>query len=203
MEVQDTLYNGNTIRTYTGQYVDVFNPDPNTFHLVDIAVGLAYENRWNNQNKFHYSVAQHSLLVADLVPDELQLHALFHDASDAYIGDLSRPIKKLCPEFQTIESTLMVNLASTFGFTWPKAQEVEDADKCVMRLEYLAMMVARNPQSLEHPFDADDAMWRWLERACKLLELNIDEIIRDTPLADASSPLLMPMNAVIPKRRRP
>lgn len=73
----------------------------------DIAHSLSMQCRFNGHTRHFYSVAQHCYLVADLVPAEHQLAALLHDATEAYVGDLVRPLKQGMREFyecQNLES---------------------------------------------------------------------------------------------------
>lgn len=87
------------ILTYTGVYVDPLNLDPETVKIRDIAHALAHQCRYSGHTRRFYSVAQHSVLcairVAELGGDvELQLEALLHDAQEAYLQDMPRPLKE-------------------------------------------------------------------------------------------------------------
>ncbi|MEJ7824940.1 MAG: hypothetical protein WKF48_05900 [Solirubrobacteraceae bacterium] len=78
--------------------MDLYAPDPATLSLRDVARGLAYTCRYGGHVKNYYSVAEHSVLVRDLLrwqggsPDVLRA-ALFHDAAEAYLGDVVAPLK--------------------------------------------------------------------------------------------------------------
>lgn len=84
------------IQTFTGLAFDFAAPAPEQIAIEDIAHALSQQNRYTGHTSRPYSVAQHSLLVADLVtataPD-LGLTALLHDAAEAYLGDWSSPLK--------------------------------------------------------------------------------------------------------------
>lgn len=77
---------------------DLLKPRADLITTLDIAHALSLICRFNGHCNRHYSVAQHSLLVADIVESqghgpEIQLLALLHDAAEAYVGDLVRPLK--------------------------------------------------------------------------------------------------------------
>lgn len=82
------------IATVTGKVIDFLNPDPEQLSLDDIARGLSRAPRYAGQTDKPYSVIQHSLLVAHLVPAEHRLHALLHDAPEAYLCDVPSPAKE-------------------------------------------------------------------------------------------------------------
>ncbi len=88
----------NTIKVAAGHYVDLANPDPATIEIRSIAAGLSKICRFSGQCPRFYSVAEHSLHAAALadflcVPDEAKAAVLLHDAAEAYIGDMVKPLK--------------------------------------------------------------------------------------------------------------
>lgn len=87
------------ILTRTGRRFDLLMPKASQVSTLDIAHALANICRFNGHTRRHYSVAQHSLLVASIVPAEHQLAALLHDATEAYVGDMVRPLKQGMREF--------------------------------------------------------------------------------------------------------
>lgn len=86
-----------TMLTRSGQVVDLLAPSPHSIKLTDIAMHLSRIPRFNGATLRTWSVADHSLLVADLIgPEyepELALAALLHDAHEAYVGDIIQPLK--------------------------------------------------------------------------------------------------------------
>ena len=80
------------IQTFTGEIV-TFPIDPTKIHGEDIGHGLALCNRWLGATKTPFSVAQHSLLGAQIAPKDQKLAFLLHDANEAYLGDIVTPLK--------------------------------------------------------------------------------------------------------------
>ena len=94
-----------------GNIIDLLNPDPGQISIQDIADGLSKVCRFNGQIKEFYSVAQHSMHVAELVPDQFKLQALLHDASEAYICDVPTPFKRMLGDaYSIVEQRLMVTI---------------------------------------------------------------------------------------------
>ena len=98
---------GDWIMTYTGGQFYPLDPRPDEINITDIAHGLSQLNRYCGQAEFPWSVAQHSIAMSYLVPQEHALACLLHDASEAYMADLPRPLKKSLPSYVEIESYLL------------------------------------------------------------------------------------------------
>lgn len=83
------------IQTYSGHRVWPFNPTApeNVFCIEDIAHSLANIGRFNGHVKQFYSVAEHCVLGSQIVLPKFALQFLMHDAAEAYLGDVSRPVK--------------------------------------------------------------------------------------------------------------
>lgn len=135
----------NYISTYLG---NKFYPQEGKIErvdIVDIAHGLAYQCRFNGQTRDFYSVAQHSVLVADLVAPEIQLEALLHDAAEAYLGDMVKPLKVLLPDFSEVEDKVMKAIAKTFRLNYRHYAPIKRADLIVLATEKRDLM----PHSVE------------------------------------------------------
>lgn len=83
------------IQTFTGGDFDILDPDPAKITIEDVAHHLALLNRYTGATRLPYSVAQHSVIVSRIVPSRLALAGLLHDAEEAYVNDLSSPMKRL------------------------------------------------------------------------------------------------------------
>ncbi|MDH3660848.1 MAG: HD family hydrolase [Alphaproteobacteria bacterium] len=132
----------------SGRRLDLLDPSPLDIEIEDIAVGLARVARWNGQTSgaWALSVAQHSLLVEDLighfrrdVPTAWRLLALLHDAPEYVIGDLITPFKSaLGGDYMAIEQRLMAAIRRRFGLSnLPKAAGhlIKRADRAAAYLE--------------------------------------------------------------------
>lgn len=84
--------------TATGGRAYVLDPALSDIRVLDIAIGLSNICRFGGQLEHSYSVAQHSVLVSHLAPAPFRLAALLHDATEAYLGDVISPLKKLLGE---------------------------------------------------------------------------------------------------------
>lgn len=112
-----------------GGYIDLLNPDPKDIRIIDIGIGLTNQCRFGGQlSKGFYSVAQHCVIVSRLVPPQFALEALLHDASEAYIGDVQAPLKRILPDYKKIEKGLEDAISSRFGVKFG-SPEVKFADQ--------------------------------------------------------------------------
>ncbi len=128
------------VSTYTGRQFFPLAPDPDQVDLEDIAHGLAYQCRFNGQTRKFYSVAQHSVMVARLVPKRLRLAALMHDAAEAYMGDLVKPLKQLFPLFSSIESKVLSAIGQRYGITSFDDRAIKRADLIALATEKRDLM---------------------------------------------------------------
>ena len=99
------------IETFNHNFVHYIGQnDPRYFDIEDIAHSLSQLCRFNGHCIGTYTVAQHSCIVAEYARDEHKLIALMHDAAEAYIGDIPRPLKYLIPDIKKVENWLMTQI---------------------------------------------------------------------------------------------
>lgn len=143
--LEENLFTPDCIRTVSGIYMNVFEPTVDMICIEDIAHALAMQCRFGGHLPLFYSVAQHSLNCSFLIDDkELKLAALLHDASEAYLMDIPRPIKNRLANYKEIENGLMVLIAEKFGFEYPLHKEVKKADEIMLQLEWDVLMLNKN-----------------------------------------------------------
>lgn len=103
--------------------------------LQDIAHSLSFQCRFNGHCLRFYSVAQHCINVARILPQELKLWGLLHDAAEAYIGDMPRPIKKELGFYNNVETSILLSIAGKFNLEWPMPDEIKKADDKMLATE--------------------------------------------------------------------
>lgn len=133
---------GDWIQTYNKHQFHALDPRSGDFDIEDIAHALSLQCRFSGHTRVHYSVAEHSIRVADLCPPEHKLWALLHDASEAYLVDIPRPFKRL-PEFafyREIEAKTMEAICDQFGLPRECPECVHKADEVMLATEARDLM---------------------------------------------------------------
>lgn len=112
------------IQTFTGRQFWPLNPRAEDVCIEDIAHALSMKCRYTGHCRQFYSVAQHSVIMTEL---SLSPHwALMHDAAEAYMPDVARPVKRLIPQLKDVEDGLLKVIAEAFSLEWPIPKYVED-----------------------------------------------------------------------------
>lgn len=170
------------IETFTGAYVDVFDPDPATIDMLDIAHHLSMQARYNGAIKTFYSIAEHSILVMQLAglltgPNvntkvSVGCGALLHDASETYLGDMVSPAKYALRQYEWQRDK--IKHAPTFDHFRSAYDDLTDrmdaaicrsldfdqewlGHKCVVLADMWALKI--EAEVLTH---SGGANWRWL-----------------------------------------
>ena len=138
-------------RTFSGRVIDPENLSPDNINSIDIARSLSLQCRYAGQICRFYSVAEHSLLVRDIIlkskgithntdiwlDNKVLLRALLHDASEAYISDIPTPFKRLLPGYYELEAKVMAVINERYGLEPSSYVDdmVKKADKAVLDYE--------------------------------------------------------------------
>lgn len=123
------------IQTYTGRKFHPLAPRADEIDVRDIAHALSLNCRFNGHCRVFYSVAEHSVRVSRLLDGELAMWGLLHDAAEAYLTDLPRPVKCQMPLFDEVETRLLEIIAAHFGLRCPMPAEVKHADDVLLATE--------------------------------------------------------------------
>jgi 5'-deoxynucleotidase YfbR-like HD superfamily hydrolase len=158
----ENLYHKTAVRTYSGIYFDFLNPTIDMINIEDIAHSLSNQCRFNGHLPNFYSVAQHSVHCAEMVSEPYKLQALLHDASEAYIVDIPKPIKPYLTNYKDMEDKIMYLIAEKFGFDYPFSQEVKKADEDRLIFEWENIFLAKPYKSKSLCWSNDYAKNRFL-----------------------------------------
>ncbi|MEP2668937.1 MAG: hypothetical protein ABJH04_08075 [Cyclobacteriaceae bacterium] len=159
----ENLFTTDCIRTYSGLYVNVFEPTIDMISIEDIAHALSHQCRFGGHLPKFYSVAQHSCHCESLIEDEYKLDALMHDASEAYLLDMPRPIKLRMNDYKEIENGVMRLIAEKFQFEFPLNSRVKEVDDQVLKIEWDELMISDGGENTFKAHSPEHAKWLFLE----------------------------------------
>lgn len=135
------------IQTYSGKRFDILNPQPEQIEIVDIAHALSIIPRFTGHTRAPYTVGQHSIMVSCFCDQANALAGLLHDAAEAYIGDLSTPLKRALDGtdglffIKAIEKPIMQAIAARFFLPWPFNPGVKAVDLSMCETERQDLMI--------------------------------------------------------------
>lgn len=116
----------------------------------------------------HYSVAEHSVLVSQVVPRKHALAGLLHDAPEAYLNDINRPAKRSLPDYKALEARNWAVISYKFGLPLDLPREVHEADVRVFLAEVAAIMPPMpDTHGFEHVTPAAVTIWAHHPEAAK------------------------------------
>jgi len=136
---------GNTIKVAAGHYIDLANPTPDAIDIDTIAAALSKLCRFGCHCPRFYSLAEHCVHATALAISEGYvgdaLRAVFlHDAAEAYIGDVVKPLKVMLPDYAVVEARMEQAVAGSFGINFERwADTVKRFDRMMLKAEKLTL----------------------------------------------------------------
>ncbi|MQQ09092.1 HD domain-containing protein [Epibacterium sp. SM1979] len=148
-------------------YMDLLDPNPAEIHLTDIARALSRLARFNGFGRAFYSVAEHSVwcvrvfevhaagdIYSDPVLRDIARDILLHDAPEAYLGDVTSPLKAHLPDYQRLETRMAAAIAARFNLTGSAPEWVKRCDREMLAIEKADLLPTAGPwpvDGLEYP----------------------------------------------------
>ncbi len=143
------------VLTRSGRAFDLVDLDPNEVDIEDIAYSLGNLCRYTGHPEPFFSVAEHSVVMSRLVSRPARIHALVHDAPEAYVNDLATPVKLLFPDYKALENRVEVVIYEHFEIEPPNREilkEIKDADVRMHMTERVQLLPAPpKPWARNHP----------------------------------------------------
>ena len=136
------------LTTYTKVQFNTFEPEADKIRMEDIAHALSVMTRANGHFPEFFSVGQHSIqcckeaLARNYVP-QVAMACLLHDASEAYLADITRPVKKNMTMYIQIEEQLQNMIYHKFLDYVPEGEEAElvkNIDDACLYYEFMHFM---------------------------------------------------------------
>lgn len=152
------------IELRSGGYLHLDDPDPTLICFDDVAHGLSNICRFTGQCRRFYSVAEHAVLVSVRLmivgaPTEVQLAGLHHDDSEAFLTDISRPLKLLLPGYRELEQRMSACVRQALGVQMLPFDDarVKEADDWALAAEAYHLMPSRGSEwFVDGLYDAAD-----------------------------------------------
>lgn len=134
---------GDFMQTFTGRKYWPCDPRADEVFIEDIAHSLSLQCRYAGHCVLPYSVAEHSVHIARWLLSKygpaMALHGLLHDATEAYVVDVPRPLKPSLANYKDIENKNWLAIAERFGLARELPAEVHDVDNRIIGDELVNM----------------------------------------------------------------
>jgi len=146
----------NYILTNSGKKFNILNPDKDMITIEDIAHSLSNLCRYTGHLDRFYSVAEHSILCANIAlfggySEKMQMYALTHDFSESVVNDIARPIKQEIPKYKEIEDNIMKVMWEVVGIEEPTEEEYKELKKIDNTALLLEMKQLSNRDLSDYP----------------------------------------------------
>jgi hypothetical protein len=159
-----------SLQTYTGKAVNPLALEADAIDILDIAHALSHLCRFNGHCRQFYSVAEHSVRMSRIVPRESGMWGLLHDAAEAYLVDLPRPVKLsrgLGELYKIAERRALQVIAQRFGLSWPEPAEFKYFDNVLLMTEQRDLMVRISEPRFDNASPLPERIEPWTPDAAR------------------------------------
>lgn len=162
-DVEGINRQGDFMQVYNGTKFWPLSPKAEEVDIIDLAHSLSMQCRYNGHCKRFYSVAEHSVLIARWLLQEsgpeIALWGLLHDASEAYLADVPRPLKPHLSGYKTMEARVMTTVCDAYGLPYDMPAEVHEADTRIIADELVNMKPMDWHKNYDNPLGVPMMYW--------------------------------------------
>ncbi|WP_454287282.1 hypothetical protein [Rhizobium arsenicireducens] len=152
----------------SGRRVDPFNLGADYLSINDLVKPLPKLCRYSGQPDCHYSVAEHTVHLINIVPAGLKRAAALHDLNEGLTNDLPHPFKAALPDFVKFEKMVQRQIFTWFEEPWENMVLLEDWDRRICADEMLQIFPAPYVLEGREPFGIKVEGWEWREAEEKI-----------------------------------
>ena len=135
----------NTIKVAAGHYLDLVAPDPASIEIESIAAALSKICRFGGHCPKFYSVAEHcvhatAMACSDGYTGDALMAVFLHDAAEAYLGDMVKPLKVTMPQYREAEIRMESAIELAFGVDLDRwSGVIKRFDRAMLKAEKMNM----------------------------------------------------------------
>lgn len=178
---------GDWIQTYSGAKFYPLDPREEDIVSIDIAHSLSLQCRFAGHCLKFYSIAEHSCHIYDAIEEEYKLHALLHDASEAYLTDVIRPMKQYMGDYKLYESVLEKMIFRKYGLFEEMPRRVKELDHRILHTEKLQNMKQTDDEwsDMAPPLDIELKFWSPEIARANFLRRFYSSLVVDVPFINS------------------
>ena len=158
---------GDWLQTFTGRQFWPLDPRPEEVDILDIAHALSQQCRFAGHTRVFYSVAEHCVRVSLACDPKDALAGLLHDAAEAYVVDVPRPLKRHLPDYRAIEAVVHHAIATRFWTPDVLPVSVQHADNVLLATEARDLMSRPTNAWAPMPLPLDEWISPWSSALAK------------------------------------
>ncbi|MBC2806632.1 hypothetical protein ACCS91_33585 [Rhizobium ruizarguesonis] len=152
----------------SGRRVDPFNLDAEFLSIAELMKPLPKLCRYSGQPDCHYSVAEHTVHLINVVPAGLKRAVALHDMNEGLTNDLPHPFKAALPDFVEFEQMVQRQIFAWYGEPWENMALINDYDRRICADEMAQIFTPPHIIQGMQPLGVKVEGWEWREAEQKL-----------------------------------